>query len=85
MHFLIEVVANELPDPEHSLFLYVENLVVNEDVRVFIEVEGILDPIDIRFELLEPVVLDLWEVQLAEHGALILERGNERVKDLGVT
>ena len=62
MHFLIKVVADELSHTQNSFLLYVEDFVVDQNIRVLIEVEGIFNPINVRFELLEPVILNLREV-----------------------
>lgn len=85
MHFLIEVVTDKLPDPEKCLLLHVEYFIIDKYVRVFVKVEGVFDPVHVRFELPEPLIFNLREVQFAKHGALILQGRYEGVENLGVT
>lgn len=59
MHFLIEVVAYELAHAQYRFLLYIKHLVIHEHIRVLVQVEGVLDPIHIGFELPKPVILDL--------------------------
>ena len=59
MQFLLEIVAHELPDSEDRLLLYVEDLVIRQDIRVLVEVESYSDPVDLILVVPELVVLYL--------------------------
>ena len=59
MQFFLEIVAHKLPDSEDRLLLYVEDLVIRQDIRVLVEVESYSDPVDLVLVVPELVVLYL--------------------------
>ena len=84
MHLLIEVVAYKLSHAQHRFLLYIEYLVVDEHVRVLVQVEGVTNPIEVRLELSKPVVLDFRKVQFAKNWAFIFEGRDERIENFCV-
>ena len=79
MQLLFQVVADELSHPKQRLVLYIEHLVVGEDVRVLVKVKGVLYLINLCLQLIELIIFYLWEVQLADYRALILKGRQNRI------
>lgn len=59
MKLLLQVVAHELPDAEHSFLLDVEDLVEGEHVGVPVQIEGRPYLIDLGFVVAELLILEL--------------------------
>ena len=47
MHLFIEIIAYKLPNAKHGFLLYIEDLIINKDIRVLVQVESVADPIEI--------------------------------------
>jgi hypothetical protein len=59
MQLLFQVVADELSHPKQRLVLYIEHLVVGEDVRVLVKVKGVLYLINLCLQLIELIIFYL--------------------------
>ena len=59
MQLLLQVVAYELADPEYRLILYIKYLIIWEDIRVLIQIEGLFDLVDFGLDPTELVIVYL--------------------------
>lgn len=59
MQLLFQVVAHELSHPNQRLVLHIEHLVVGEDIRVLVQVKGVLDLINLCLQLIELIIFYL--------------------------
>lgn len=76
--------ANELPHSHQGFFLQVEHFIVYKDVRVLVQIEGVLYFVQFIFEDLVLIILYFLEVELADHRAFIVHRAQQSLEHLSV-
>ena len=84
MKLLLEVMADELSHSKQGLLLDVQDLFVNQDIRVPVNVKCSSYLIDFSLVKIEEVIFNLRKVQLTNHRSLILNCAQNCVEKFSI-